>query len=173
MTLSGASRHSPIPFHRYREIHETRIDQLCREGFIHKDTLEFTWNFPPFILLEGAIFCLGELIITVKKTLKIVTVRSNCDFDVQTIEYAYNVSIKGRHNIFRYDNEDPYHFENNPYHHDIHHKHIFDVETGEQLLDSPIWVGVNRWPTLGDVIAEAMLWRVQNYHLLFNPESFA
>jgi hypothetical protein len=78
--------------------------------------------------------------------------------------------VRGRHPIFRYDN-----FHTDwlyPGHQDEHHKHLFDWKVGEQMEDSPIWIGAEKWPTLSDVINEAGDWYDAHYHELDYPNDF-
>lgn len=90
------------------------------------------------------------------------------DPHVQTVEYSYNVSVYNRGNVFRYDNQHADRLHDD--HSDEHHKHIFDWETGGQL--SIIWIGADKWPTLGDVVQEARDWHSDHFDELPNRNGF-
>ena len=166
---TNINRHSPNLFGPYREIHETVLYQFRNHGFIGDDTLEFK-PVMGRICLSGEIACLGKILITVLKYLKIMdgfgdTAR------VQTVIYSYNASIQGYGNILRYDNQDEdYTFRNG--HLDEHHKHIFDWRTDREDLENLVWVGYEKWPTLGDVIQEMEKWYWQNHSSLPYPDSY-
>jgi hypothetical protein len=142
--------------------------------FVHEDTTDFT-SAPEDeyvtagILLAGEIGCRGRIVIAVRKFLEIVE-PSDGDAVVETRIYRYNVSIRGSGNIFRYDNGHPHTLY--PDHHDPHHKHLFDWQTGEELPDSPVWVGRDRWPHLSGVIDEARDWYLSNRSALPDPDAF-
>jgi hypothetical protein len=122
------------------------------------------------ILLQGGIACRGNLVISVKKFLEILSRQDDLDPWVETRVYKYNVSVRGLGNVFRYDNEHPYWIY--PEHHDPHHKHIFDWRAGAELPDSPVWVGANDWPHLNAVIEETRGWYYNNRDALPDPDAF-
>ena len=163
-------KHSPNRFGRYREIHETIINQFKANNFIGDETLKFTPSIPS-IKLSGEIGCCGNIVISVDKLIDVIS-GSGVNAVVQTRCYAYNVFIRNRFNLFRYDNQDDYFSSLFAEHKDIHHKHLFDWETGEELSDSPIWVGEDSWPTLGEVIQEAEEWYWSNQDKLEYPDSY-
>ena len=82
---------------------------------------------------------------TVLKTLK--TYRRLGALYVQTIEYAYNLSLIGVGNIFRYDNMHGHYG-----HLGSHHKH--EYEPPDQLTQV-IEIKEENWPTLGEALNEA------------------
>lgn len=140
------------------------MEQFKRRGFIAHDKL--SWRpFPGAVELSGEIACVGRIVVAVDKLLE--SVSGGADPCIQTVMYSYNVSIRGRHNVFRYDNQHEHW--RYPGHDDEHHCHLFDWETGDELEGSPIWIGASRWPTLGDVIAETETWYLENRHLLPDP----
>jgi hypothetical protein len=129
-----------------------------------------TWKrYGGFVVAQGEIACLGRTVVTVRKLLKFVTGVTGPD-EVQTEEYSYSFSVRGAHPVFRYDNDHQDWLY--PGHVDAHHKHLFDWRTGDQIEGSPIWIGAERWPTLGEVIAEAREWHAQNCNDLSAPYEF-
>lgn len=168
MILSGRPpKHGASRFSRYLEIHETVLAQYRGQGFVDGDAIKVE-RFGRRLLMQGEIACRGNIVIAVEKMLEV------CDREpdplVQTVWYAYNVYVKGKWNVFRYDNQHP-HWQY-PGHHDEHHRHAFDWETGDELRGSPEWIGAARWPTLGEVIEEARQWHADNYARLPAPEDF-
>ena len=157
-------KHRPIKFNRYQEIHDSYLDSFLREGFIADHTLIFSGsNFYRFSL-KGEIACLGNILITVDKTLEVLQdYRKNAL--VQTVMYNYNVSVRGYGNVFRYDNS-----HSRIGHPDNHHKHEFDWKLNDQDEGKVIWVGAEKWPTLGEVIEEARDWYWSNQSEL--PEGY-
>lgn len=162
----NVNRHKPNLFGSYREIHETVISQFKYRDFISDDSLEFQPLYQGFCL-SGEIACLGKILITVEKFLEILDGFGD-NATVQTRWYAYNVSVQGYGNIFRYDNQHAY-----PGHQDSHHKHIFDWRSGVEEIGSPFWVGENGWLTLGEVIQETEEWYWQNSCFLDNSNGYS
>jgi hypothetical protein len=72
------------------------------------------------------------------------------------MRYTYHAGIEGSasRSIFRYDNAHTYVREGHP---DTHHKHTFDHSTWTEKAP-PEWIGEERWPHLGDVLAELRQW---------------
>jgi hypothetical protein len=172
----NADRHAPNRFHSYCETHETVLEQYKTMRFVGSDNLEFnrytdknTGNFK--ISLNGKISCLGPIVITVEKILKIVDWYGKDEPVVETLCYAYNVSVSGHGNIFRYDNQDDDYLRDG--HEDAHHKHSFRWISNKEDPNSPIWTGKDNWPTLGQVIQEAHDWYCDNSGTLPNPSSYA
>jgi hypothetical protein len=172
------NRHGANFYSSYIEIHETVMQQFRDISFVSTDTLQFI-SLSPAYYLEGKIYCLGQIVITVDKGFGIESLLSHDDPIIRTKWYSYNVSIQGIGNIFRYDNQDKDYFR--PGHRDEHHKHTFMCLNSESNIiqatcedvNSPIWVGHQNWPTLGDVIQEAHDWYWDNYNYLPNPLSYA
>jgi hypothetical protein len=150
-------------------VHENVLQQFRARGFIGPDTLRIIRARDGF-LLEGEIACLGGIIVRVAKFLCIVGSRDDVDPLIRTDWYSYNVKVHGwPHNAFRYDNQHPeYRY---PGHVDEHHKHTYDDE-GQPIEGSPMWVGAEHWPTLGEVIAEAELWYYEHRDRLKLAEAF-
>jgi hypothetical protein len=141
------------------------MEGLRASGFVDGDTLVIEVG-PHTITMEGEIACLGGIVINVLKTLEVLRGEGQ-DAMVQTVTYSYNVSIRRQFNIFRYDNLHP-----TKGHPDPHHKNLYDWQTGEQLPESPKWVGIEQWPSLTDVILEAQQWHGDHYDKLDAPEEF-
>ncbi|HET6879134.1 MAG TPA: DUF6516 family protein [Pirellulales bacterium] len=161
-------KHGASRFSRYLEIHETVLGQYRDQYFVGGDAIKFERFGSRHYLMQGEIACRGNIVVAVDKILEV------CDREpdplVQTVRYSYNVYAKGKWNIFRYDNQHPdWRY---PGHHDEHHRHAFDWDTGDELPDSPEWIGADRWPTLGEVIEEVRRWHADNYHRLPDPEQF-
>jgi Family of unknown function (DUF6516) len=137
------------------------MEQFKVSRFVGAETLEFSNDLPGVITLQGEIACLGNIIVTVEKYLRIL----GGDGDnamVQTFQYSYNVSVRNEGNIFRYDNS-----HDRPGHADRHHKHEFDDE-GEQI----IWIGYQSWRTLGQVLQETQEWYWLNRESLELPDTY-
>jgi hypothetical protein len=147
----------------YITTHEANMERLRSGGFVGVDTLAWERN-PRSVRLFGEIACLGDIVITVDKTLEIVDGKGSQARILGRL-YSYNVHLRNGAVIFRYDNLDT-----RAGHADAYHKHIYGS------LDSPeghvAWVGIDRWPTLGDVIEEARVWREANLHNLKDPDAF-
>lgn len=175
MPTRNPPRHGPNLFRSYLEIHNSVLARYIAEGhFVGKEEFEvkpYSSRDRPGFLLEGSVGCLGEIIIEVAKFLEIVRegpVPKNPY--VETRWYKYHAFIRGHRTIFRYDNQDPDYLRGG--HIDEHHKHVHDPKTGEQLPESPIWVGAEGWPVFHEVIEEAKRWYWKNRDLLPNPNAF-
>jgi hypothetical protein len=162
------NRHGENRFRSYRQIHETVLSKFKSCDFVDTDTLEFN-SLPYGIRLSGEIACLGEIVITVDKFL---TILSGCDDEalVKTKWYSYNASVRGWHNIIRFDNQDD-DFKR-PGHLDEHHQHVFDWRTGAEKPGSPYWVGEENWGTLGNFLQLMQDWYWQNCSSLSNPDKY-
>lgn len=145
----SSNRHSPNDLIRYLRIHDTVMKQFIDKGFIRKHTVHLLETGHSYAIM-GEIACSGRLIISVHKVLCIVDGSNPRNPIVETTHYSYCVRLHGKHPLFRYDNAN--HWSTHP---DWHHRHSFDLETGEEEPDSPKWIGAEKWLVLGDVIAEA------------------
>jgi len=162
-------KHKAVLLDTYLRAHQDRMDRFRRDGLIGHDTIESVW-FGPTMIIAGEIALKGRIVITVLKFL------ASCNDDphnpmVQTYRYSYNVSVQGRGTIFRYDNQ---HLREE--HSDPHHKHTFDWNARSETDSSPDCVGAHGWPTLSEVIEEAITWHQHNYCMLqeagIDPEAF-
>jgi Family of unknown function (DUF6516) len=161
--------HAPILFRNYRTIHETVMERFKVSRFVGEETLEFTNQLPGVIELRGEIACLGNLLITVEKYLRILSGEGDNAL-VQTSYYIYNVSLRGYGNVLRYDNS-----HDRPGHPDRHHKHQFnltDEPSEPEESGDVVWVGRQSWPTLGRVIQEVQEWYWLNREALDKPDSY-
>lgn len=154
------------------------MSQFLGGDFVETHTLNFrscrrfdeNLNFIPQIQLKGEIACCGMILLTVDKYLDILY-GSGDSAVVQTVSYAYNVSVQGLGNIFRYDDQDDY-FMINSGHADKHHKHVFDWHNKDQV-GSVVWQGYEKWPQLDQVIREAEDWYWNNRSSLHCPTQYA
>lgn len=142
------------------------MEAFRRAGFVGDDTLSFDARAGGELVLAGEIACLGRIVVDVFKVLEVLE-GTGADAMVQTLFYSYNVFVRGGNNIIRYDNLHP-----RKDHPDDHHKHTYDWTTGEQLQDSPAWIGAKKWPTLGEVLREAQDWYYEHREELEGVEEF-
>ncbi|MGM3308903.1 hypothetical protein ACSQ6I_23480 [Anabaena sp. WFMT] len=164
-------RHQPNKFLLYKDIHNSALKNLCDTSFVGSHSLVFE-SIPGEFCLSGEISCLGNILVAVYKILTILDDDEENPL-VQTVEYSYNASIQGHNTIFRYDNQDDYHHVSYDDHQDEHHKHEYDWTTGKQNSGSPMWIGDEKSPTLGDVLWELHNWYYENISYLKSPYSYA
>jgi hypothetical protein len=168
------AKHGPNRLHAYLEIHKTVMEQLRDEGFIGEDNLQVEpLGVGRYWSMDGQIACLGNIHITVRKTLKVVEPGS--DPLVQTIEYAYNASVGGHNSFLRFDNAHANEYRH-PGHEDEHHCHRLDWRVTDRevnLSHSPEWVGAEKWPTLGEFIRLVSDWYWENRNTLPEPDKMA
>jgi hypothetical protein len=157
-------KHQPIPFHRYQEIHLTYIEKVVARSFIQKNTLEFR-PLLGVINLSGEIACLGNILITVEKSL--ICEGYGSATTVYTDIYNYNACVRGYGNIFRHDNSHAR--EGHP---DNHHIHEFDWRKNEQGEGKVTWVGEDSWLTLGEFIEKVEKWYWSHKGELPCPDSY-
>ena len=150
------------------ETHNTCMYRFKQSHFVDDNTL-IIGTRESGLWLYGEIACRGQIIIYVDKVLSVLQ-KEPCL--VQTTNYSYNVSLQGKCNIFRYDNMDDYHYLSRDNHSDTHHKHLFDYKALKEHDDSPIWIGEDGWPTLGEVIQEAENWYWKHKSHLSHPEKY-
>lgn len=159
-------KHSPTKLSTYYNVHENRMDQFRSSGFIGEDTLAFDFIAANLLRIKGEISCRGDVVIRVEKNLVVID-DGTTDPLVQTVDYAYNASVRGENSFLRYNNLHVL-----PGHQDAHHKNFFDWKTEKHLPGSPEWVGVEGWPTLGEFIEEVEHWYWEHKEELPNPESY-
>lgn len=147
--------------------------QLRASHFVGADNLRLDAQ-PSLLLLIGDIGCLGNISITVEKYLATdeaspgEVIDGDHDVLVQTIEYSYHACVRGHGMILRYDNNHPW-----PRHADDHHAHRGNWRDENDDSGQVEWVGVDRWPTLGDVITEVSEWYYSHRDELPNPDDYA
>lgn len=131
-----------------------------------EDTLAFNFGTANVLTIKGEISCRGDIVIRVEKNL-IVIDDGTVDPLVQTVDYAYNASVRGENSFLRYNN-----LHRLPGHKDPHHKNSFDWKTEKHLPGGPSWVGVEDWPTLSEFIEEVEGWYWKHRDELPNPEGY-
>lgn len=160
-------KHGPNRFKSYLEVHQTVLEKFKNLDFVSEENLEIQPSNGVFFMI-GEISCLGNVVIRVEKEL-IILEGNDSNALIQTSWYSYNASIRGGHNILRYDNQhEDASFRNHP---DPHHKHVFDWREGDEL--SIDWVGADNWPNLGEVIQELYDWYWENKIYLMNPDEYS
>ena len=152
MNNQPPDRHRACRHSTYFSTHDTYLQQFKASGFVAYDTLQIAWPNQDTLLICGAIVCSGSIVIDVDKLLEVVPGGTADDPTIRTLRYSYNAHVFGHFNILRYDNTHPVGHHSG--HDDPHHKHTFSWKTGKEDANSPIWIGADRWPTLGDVISE-------------------
>lgn len=144
-----SNRHAPNSWEGYLNVHERRIRDLT-PAFIIEDRLPYE-KTETVVLWDGELLCRGGIEIHVRKRQRVFP-KAGRDW-VVTAEYSYQVLRRNGDcvwELFRYDNA-PHH--NHP---DPHHRHRYNAD-GEEEVEH---VGVDGWPTLGDVLEEAYaLWQ--------------
>lgn len=121
-----AQKHGPNRLLSYLSIHETVMGQFARDGFVESDGIVLEPFGADALKIEGEIRCLGGLIVTVRKILRVLEGgEADANPLVQTLLYSYNLSVQGWNNVFRYDNAHAH-----GAHADHHHRHAFDWRTG-------------------------------------------
>lgn len=154
MPSEQPDRHGPNRLSRHQRIHETVMGQFLDEGFVLSDGVRYQISPDGSIGIKGIIGCQGGIVIQVIKEL--VTVEDGPDPLVQTDRYKYHASVLNHGSFLRFDNSHAHRG-----HVDEHHRHDMDWRVPED--DGQVtWLGVDRWPVLGDVIAEARDWYYQH-----------
>lgn len=125
------------------------MGQFKDKGFVCRDDLEFV-GMPETIGLCGEISCIGNILITVDKTMAVFP--ADDDVEVKTLTYNYNASVRGHGNFLRHDNS-----HSHTGHPDEYHWHAFDWRTGE-ALSPPQHCGEEGWPNLGEFIQMVEEW---------------
>jgi len=143
--------------------HITIIGSVVRKweavGFITDEALVFAPCEGGFVC-AGFLCCVGGLVIRVEKRLE-VQGGTGTNPVVQTLDYAYNVSLQGSGVIFRYDNSHgppPDYPKDDPVQQreTWHHRHKMPFPPGAEGKGTVDWNVV--WPHLSDVIQEANDW---------------
>ena len=137
-------RHGWDSWEQYQNAHTKRIADI--QFFVEVDATEYV--LAEEVLWEGTLYCLGRIEIHLFKRMETEWLAGR--LQVRTSKYSYHVLQRtafGIRDLFRYDN-----FHERKDHPDGHHKHTFDPEGRETVIH----VGVDGWPTLGEVIDEAI-----------------
>jgi len=141
-----SDRHAPNSWDSYLAAHHGRIADFA-DHFIERDTLEIETT-ETLVVWSGVLYCRDGIEIRVDKRQR-AWMRSGRRW-VETIEYSYQVMVRvggDVRGLFRYDNAHPH-----PGHPDGHHRHDYAADGS---AGAAVWVGVDGWPTLGDVIEQA------------------
>ncbi len=175
MVSQNPPKHGPNHLLRYLAIHDSVLaDRIGAGDFVGEETIEIKPHSSrgrPGFLLEGEIGCRGEIVISVSKFLEILDKEPHPSNPwIETRWYNYHVFIRGWRSVLRYDNQDAEYLR--PGHEDEHHKHVYDLETGQDLPCSPVCVGSHGWPVMHEVIDEARAWYWDNRTRLPNPDAF-
>lgn len=141
-----ADRHGWNSFENYKQIYEDRIKN---HPFVDstKPIPDFEFYHDGdnlFVVLDGRIYCSNNIVLTIFKVFETRYVEKG-RLQVRCSVYSYNASIRGQHNILRYDNThlDEY---------DKYHKHEFDVDTGQ--CTNVKHLSRQQFPVLSDVLDE-------------------
>jgi hypothetical protein len=147
--MSG--KHGANSWDDYLSVHTSRLADFLGH-FIVENHLAYARTLTQ-VYWDGVLDCVDGIEIHVHK-LQAIEMHGGRPW-VQTIDYSYQVlRQEGDRTVllFRYDNS-AHHAQPDP-----HHRHRYDVN-GLEIVP-PQHVGVDGWPTLGDVINEAFeLWR--------------
>lgn len=139
-------KHDPARYESYFKAHVNNMAQLKKEGFVLDDNLAVTQiQGTPFLEMKGVVLCAGNLKMTVYKRLRAQKIGGA--LHVHTVTYAYNLSLLGVGNIFRYDNMHSHYG-----HLTKHHRHEYEPPNERKKLEH---IGEDGWPTLGDALREA------------------
>jgi hypothetical protein len=140
-----SSRHDWDSWDQYQNTHERRLRDF--DQFLIEDRLKAI-PLPTKVRWEGELIFQHGLEIHVHKTQDKLAHEVGIPI-VKTIAYSYQVFRRHGDRVVelrRYDNSDHHGYP------DPHHRHRFNAN-GEEI-GPPEYVGVDNWPTLGDVIQE-------------------
>lgn len=151
-------KHGPNRLRSYVDVHNNIMAQLERRGVVLSDGLAINAAGGGRFTIVGEVRCLSGVSVSVEKILEIVD-GDEVNPRVQTVFYSYNARLEGDGNIFRYDS--PHSEDHKPY----HHKHVFDVRSGDHR-GHVIEVDSENWPTLGEVLEEVEQWVFENFEWL-------
>lgn len=141
---------------RFSTIHSATLREF--DHLIEQDTISIRSDTDE-VVVAGRLSCLGGVYLDVAIALT-VDARER----VEILRYTYHAGIsdpRGRP-IFRYDNAHTYAREGHP---DPHHKHRFDLVTGDEI-EPPEWIGEANRPTLHSVLTELEKWCLEHQQLL-------
>ena len=144
-------KHGANSWDDYLAVHESRLADHSGH-FILEDHLQYDRTRTQ-VYWQGFLRCAAGIEIHVRKR-QAVEMHGGRAW-VRTTDYSYQVLRRERDGevlLFRYDNSAHHD------HPDPHHRHGYDANGHE--VGPPVHVGVEGWPTLGEVIEEAFdLWR--------------
>ena len=139
-----SDRHGWNALENYKQIHR---DRLTTHPFVdHSKPIPNLESFYDgetlYITLEGKIHCKHNVVLSLTKIFETRIIRDG-RLQVRCFSYRYNAYILGKHNILRYDNNHDF---------DDYHKHVFDMQTGEQT--QRVTLRRNDFPLLSEVLDE-------------------
>lgn len=147
-------KHSPTRLSTYLRVHNQRMEHLLRGGFLQSDDRLFIVPGDGCFFILGDLPCDGGIDIDVDK--RIVFIDEDADDPlVQTVEYRYNVTLRGVGVVFRYDSPHQGHNQDN-------HVHRYDVLSGDRDGKVDFLFHEDEVPTLGEVVDEAADWYYSN-----------
>ena len=143
-----------LDLERYLTIHEQCLERSCSYFVESPDLIIPRAKNSRLIRMHGDLFCKGDLVIHVDKTLEV-----NSRRQARGILYRYQAQFAALplRQIFRYDNAHAYSREGHP---DAYHKHVFSPVSWKET--EVIHIGRERWPTLQQVIDELFDWWQQH-----------
>lgn len=141
-------KHGPNNLRNYIEVHSSCMASLVNQGFVLQDDCSFEF-FQGLIVLEGRIHCLGQIEVTVKKLIDVLSGSGHARI-VQTRQFSYHANFANGPNILRYDSPVP--------HRNYFHKHRFDTFGTRREIEVVQIDSEEDVPTLGEVLTELQEW---------------
>lgn len=145
-------KHGPNNLRNYIEVHSSCMTNLENQGFVLRDDCNFEL-FRDLIVLAGRIHCLGQIEVTVKKLIEVLSGSGHACM-VQTKQFSYHANIANGPNILRYDSPVP--------HRNYYHKHRFDTFGSRREIEVVQIDSEEDVPTLGEVLTELQEWYCEN-----------
>lgn len=129
------------------------------DHFIELDRVNIDVRVRNSAHVRGRLYCLGGAYLEVQIFLTLNEWNQG-----YVRRYTFHAGVKRDDDraIFRYDNAHSYVQEGHP---DRHHKHRFDLVTGEEI-EPPEWVGRDRVPGICAVLAELEQWWLETGQFL-------
>lgn len=152
----------------------SHLNKFNDYGFLEKTSDNYNLKITPehnIYTIKGELSCKGLIVIDVFKLLEVVDRKDNIDY-VKTRYFKYNVHIRGKFEILRYDNSD-----HHIHHNTTFHKHEYNWNTGVEYMAEcnccpKYCLNENDFPHLGDVVDEMYQWWIEYNQLLQNPDDF-
>jgi hypothetical protein len=147
----ASERRQRVRVDRYLTVHDATLREF--EHFIEQSTISVL-DETDEVLVEGRLYCPNSVYLDVVVVLEMDKRRY-----VNVLRYTFHAGIAKAEDrsIFRYDNAHVYTREGHP---DPHHKHRFDIVTGNEIVP-PEWIGAANQPTLRSVLAELEQWCIE------------
>lgn len=140
-----------LDLEHYIAIHEQCLQLSCEYFVENADLIVPRVKSERIVRIRGDLFCKGDLVIHVDKSIEIDDRRRARGF-----LYRYQaqfVTFPPLRQVFRYDNDHVYVREGHP---DAYHKHVFSTVTWKET--AVVHIGRENWPTLQKVIDELFDW---------------